>query len=382
MNMKNIYRTVLAISLIAMINIPQMVFAGNKDRSGQSAAAHLLINPWAGTRGWGGVGVSSTKGIQAMYTNVAGMAFTRKTEIAYTNTLYYVNSDMMFNGLGIVQSLGKDGFAGNIGVNVNILTNGDIPRTTVDQPDGGLGTYKFNALNLGLSYARSFSDAVHAGATIKIINESTSNVSGTGFAIDLGVQYVAGRNDQFQLGVVMKNIGLPMKYKGNGMNIRGEGNKDRLDVLRSLLIPSEAAEMPSLLALGLSYDFLFGKKASAETSSTGTTGKQRISRADAMHRITVAGAFTAFAYSRDQFSLGVEYSLMDYFQVRAGYVFEGGMYTSKTTTNNFGPNVGVSLLTPLSKKSVNPHSRLAIDYAYSFTEEYKGSHSIGVHLIL
>ncbi|MBO4543168.1 MAG: PorV/PorQ family protein [Bacteroidales bacterium] len=380
--MKKLYRAILAVTLVAaMMFTSQNAQAGNKDRLGQAAAGYLLVNPWAGTNGWGGVGVSSTKGIQATFTNVAGMAFTRKTELAYSNTLYNVGAKLQMNGFGIVQALSKDGYAGNIAVTAAIMSTGEIEKTTVDQPEGGMGTYKWTALNLAISYARSFSDAVHAGVTIRIVNESMSNASATGFAIDAGVQYVAGRNDQFQLGVVMKNIGLPMAYKGNGMSIRGTGAADRNSILHTLSTPSEASEMPALLALGLSYDFLFAGKSTTSSTESGT--KARVTRATAAHRLTLAGSFTANAYSRDQFSFGIEYSLMDYFQVRGGYVFEAGMFNASTSTSNFtGPTAGVSLLAPLAKKSVNPSSRLAIDYSYRFTREYKGCHGIGIRLIL
>ena len=380
--MKNIYRTILAVSLMIIVAFAsQSAQAGNKDRSGQAAANYLLINPWAGTNGWAGVGVSSTKGIQSTFTNVAGMAFTRKTEIAYTNTIYNVGAKIQLNAFGIVQALSKDGYAGNLGVTASILTYGDIPITTVEQPEGGLGYFKNTDLVLGLSYARSFSDNVHAGVTIKIANSTTSNVTATSFAIDAGVQYVAGRNDQLQLGVVLKNIGTPMAYKGSGMSIRGTGANDKNSILHSFLVASESAEMPALLALGFSYDFLFAGKQASSSTESGT--KARVTRATAAHRLTLAGSFVANAYSRDQFIFGAEYSLMDYFQVRAGYIFEAGMFNEKTaTSNNWGPTAGVSLLAPLAKKSVNPSSRLAIDYSYRFTREYKGCHAIGVRIIL
>lgn len=380
--MKNIYRTILAVSLVTLVAFTsQSVQAGNKDRSGQAAASYLLINPWAGTNGWAGAGISSTKGIQATFSNVAGMAFTRKTEIAYTNTIYDVGAGIQLNAFGIVQALSKDGYAGNIGVTASILTYGDIPITTVEQPEGGLGYFKNTDLCLAVSYARSFSDNVHAGINLKIANSTTSNVTATSFALDAGVQYVAGRNDQLQLGVTLKNIGTPMAYKGSGMSVRAYSASDKNNILHSLMVASESAEMPALLALGFSYDFLFiGKKAAAESES-GT--KPRVTRANAAHRLTLAGSFVANAYSRDQFIFGAEYSLMDYFQVRAGYVFEAGMFKAATaTSNSWGPTAGVSLLAPLAKKSVNPSSRLAIDYSYRFTREYKGCHAIGVRIIL
>ncbi|MCL2131411.1 MAG: hypothetical protein FWH36_02995, partial [Lentimicrobiaceae bacterium] len=61
--MKSIYRTIAASLLVLVVFAYSPVRAGNNDRAGQAAAAHLLINPWASTNGWGSAGISFTKGI-------------------------------------------------------------------------------------------------------------------------------------------------------------------------------------------------------------------------------------------------------------------------------------------------------------------------------
>jgi hypothetical protein len=371
-DMKNIYKTITASLLVMVVFALNPVKAGNQDRSGQAAAAHLLINPWAATNGWGTAGISFTKGLEAMYTNVAGMAFAKKTEIGYSNTMYNIGSQTMINGLGLVQSLGRDGDRGNIGLAAMIMSFGEIPRTTVDNPERGSGTFSPIVTSIGLSYALSFSDVVHAGISFKLINEAISDVTATGFTIDAGIQYVSGRNDQFRLGVVLKNIGLPMRYSGDGLALRAYLNRN--SYLSTILIPSEASEMPALLGLGISYDFLFG-------NGIGNTDRRYITRADAMHRLTLAGSYIANAYSKDQFIVGVEYSLLERFQVRGGYTIEG-FKAETSTTNLMGPSAGASILIPLNKKDSESPSRIAIDYSYRFTNSWRGSHTIGVRIIL
>jgi len=399
--MKNICRTIIALLLVMVVFMSAPLRAGNKDRTGQAAASHLLINPWASTNGWGTAGIAFTKGLESMYTNVAGMAFTVKTEIAYSNTLYNVGSQTMINGLGIAQALknkNKDD-RGVLGVSAMIMSLGDIPRTTVDYPEGN-GTFPATVTNIGVSYALSFSQWIHSGVSFKLINETTSNATATGFAIDFGIQYVTGRNDQFKLGVTLKNIGLPMRYSGDGLHLRSYLSKNGFPSTVSM--PSEEFEMPALLGLGISYDFLFGDKSGRKTAS------KDINRDDARHRISIAGSYVANAYSRDQFVLGMEYSLLEIFQVRAGYTLENFvsedvpkrdkegavMYQedgktpitekkliTNSTSNLSGPSVGMSVLIPLSKNSESP-SRLAFDYSYRFTKAWNGCHAIGVRIIL
>jgi hypothetical protein len=367
--MKKIYRT-LGFAIAICVLTAMSAHAGNRDRSGQAAAPQLLINPWGASSGWGNAGVSSTKGIEATFSNVAGIAFVRKTQIGYANTMYNFSANIMVNGLGIIQSLGKDGARGNIGLSATLVSMGKVPITTVEQPEGGIGTFSPIFVNLLVSYGYSISDFVHVGASGKIIHESIHNVQATGFALDIGVQYVAGRNEQLQLGVVLKNLGLPMRYKGDGMSYRANMPKNSFPT--TFDVPSAAAEMPALLALGASYDFLFGK-----------AGEKNIERKDAAHRLTAAISFIANAYSNDQFNLGLEYSLMDYFQVRGGYTFEKDMFNDKKISTNWkGPSAGVTLLTPLSKNEARKHQRIAIDYSYRFTVEWKGCHTIGARIIL
>ena len=59
---------------------------------------------------------------------------------------------------------------------------GVIPVTTFDNPDGGIGTYNPQFINIGVSYARSFSDQIYGGITTRLIFESISNVSAFGFS--------------------------------------------------------------------------------------------------------------------------------------------------------------------------------------------------------
>jgi hypothetical protein len=230
-------------------------------------------------------------------------------------------------------------------------------------------------MNIAVSYARSFSNAIHAGFTFGVNNQKAPNISATGFTINAGIQYVMGRNDQYQIGVALRNFGMPLKYTGDGTMRRTTmpGNT----FVSSLMIATEESEMPVLLALGTSYDFLFGEKTKGTSEPT-----KKIRREDAMHRITLAGAFVANAYSQDQIIIGLEYSLLDYFQLRGGYVIQGNPFKAETNTSNItGPSLGTSILIPL-KKGGNSPSRLAIDYSYRFTNEYKGCHAIGARLIL
>ena len=61
-------------------------YAGNEDRAGSAGATELLINPWARSSAWGSAGISSVNGLEAIFLNVAGLAYADKTEIQFSRT--------------------------------------------------------------------------------------------------------------------------------------------------------------------------------------------------------------------------------------------------------------------------------------------------------
>ena len=61
-------------------------FAGNEDRAGSAGATELLINPWAKSSSWGSAGISSVNGLEAIFLNVAGLAYANPTEIQFSRT--------------------------------------------------------------------------------------------------------------------------------------------------------------------------------------------------------------------------------------------------------------------------------------------------------
>ena len=80
--MKNIAKSLFTVAIASvLVTAACTTYAGNKDRSGQSAAGQLLINPWAASNGWGTAGLASIQGIEAMYSNVAGLSFVNLTQL-------------------------------------------------------------------------------------------------------------------------------------------------------------------------------------------------------------------------------------------------------------------------------------------------------------
>jgi len=367
--MKRIFRT--SYFLGAML-VTSSMFAGNGDRAGQAGATHLLINPWARSSAWGGAGSANERGLEGQFMNPAGLAHAKKTEVLFTHTRWLEGSGISINAAGLAQRVGKNDV---IGLSVTAMSFGEAAITTVDKPEGTGATYSPRFLNIGLSYARAFSDKISGGINVRIINEAIDNVSATGFAIDAGVQYQATlgkgplKKDNFVFGIALKNIGPRMKYNGDGLN-----SKVNLPNGAALTQSQRAAdyEMPALLNIGVMYRVRFAQD----------------------HKITPAVNVAINSFTRDQYVVGLEYSWREILLLRGGYTFENGIFDKNRDALNTnllnaftGPSCGASVDIPLSKgakvkedSKVQP--RFGIDYSFRATYNFQGVHSIGARITL
>lgn len=343
----------------AAIAVSSMAMAGNGDRVGSAGAGELLINPWGPSAGWGDAGISCVNGVDAIYTNIAGLAFTTKTQIRFDRTSWLGGSGVNINSAGLAQRISD---AGVISVSVMSMGFGDIQITTVDLPEGGIGNFRPTYSNFNVGYAREFSNSIYGGINFKVINETISNLRGTGVAIDAGIRYVTGEEDQIKFGITLKNVGPTMSFKGDGLAI--SMMYPETGDLATLEQRSSAFEMPSLLAIGGSYDFNFSE----------------------MYKLTAAGSFTANSFSNDQFRLGLNFHMGSekaQFDMNVGYVYEKGIFSKDYMFNGrvtalSGITGGVTVNAIVGKNK----SMLGINYAYRHAAPFNGCHTVGVTIDL
>ena len=331
-------------------------------RAGSAGASELLINPWARSSGWGESNIAHVTGLESQYCNVAGIAAIEKTELLFTQTSWLQYGSEIFNADEAVSSISAFGFtqkmgeSGALALAVMSMNFGDIEITTVDMPDGGIGTFSPKYLNIGASYAYSFSNSIRGGATVRMISEQISDVSANGVAFDAGIQYITGDQDNLRFGISFKNWGPRMSFSGDGLSFRGVipgGDDDSYKM--TIEQRGSYFELPALFNIGASYDVLYID-----------------------HRVTGAGTFTSNSFQKDQYRLGLEYSYKDYFMARTGYVYEEGIGSLETrTTALTGPTAGFTIEIPMGNGST-----FGIDYSYRSSDPFKGSHAIGARINL
>lgn len=341
-------------------------YAGNPDRIGQSGASQLMINPWAQSSGLGWASVSNIRGLEATFFNVGGLAHSKRTELGFSNTNWLVGSGIQINSFGFAQSLGGEGV---LALTVMTMDLGEIEVTTVEQPNGGLGTINPQNTNIGIAYAKKFTNSISGGVLVRVHSEAIPNASVQGIAIDAGIQYTETsdkkdklKKDDIKFGISMKNVGPDASYNGDGVTFKAI-NPNNTDIQQSFLFRTADFGLPTLINIGASYDFRLDK--TKETYN---------------HRLTPGLNFTSNSYTRNQLTAGVEYGYKDILMLRTAYAYEKGIFNADERTSAFtGLVAGFSIELPMSK---NTDNLFAIDYSFRHSNPFSGSHGIGVRVLI
>ena len=353
--MKHIFRIITVVAIMLLLST-EAVWAGNDKRRGTAGATELLINPWARSNGWGSANVANVRGLDAFYSNIAGLSYVSNVEFSYTNTMLNggksgLNSGATINAFGLGVRLFDRGV---MGLSIMSMGFGDIPVTTYDSPEPINGTFSPTLMNINVAYAHTFTASIKGGVNVKVVSESTDNISGSAFAVDAGIQYVTGENDELKFGISLKNWGPSFSFGGSGMSFTFVNDADN-----TMTGEFRAAEMelPTCLNIGLSYDFLI--------------------EALSQH-VTIAAAFTSNAFLKDNFAVGLEYGMLNILNLRCGYVYQTDIFDpEKRTTSNSGLCAGASVDIPLSKAESENKTSLSIDYSFRASNNLRGTHAIG-----
>lgn len=343
------------------------VLAGNPDRIGQAGATQLNINGWGQSSGWGWAGVAGARGIESIYLNVGGMARTSGTQVGFTRTNWLRGTDININTFGVTQTLG--GGDNSLGLAISSIDFGQIPITTVEQPEGGLGTFSPRFTNISLAFAHKFTPTISGGMVVKTYSESITNAKAQGVALDAGISYVTdskrddAKENDIKFGISLKNVGPDGSYSGDGLSFKAANNLFPTSDEQTLAIRTQRFNLPTLINIGGSYDFQLDKD-----------------KAVYFNRLTTAFTFTSNAFSRNQFTVGAEYAYKEMIMVRAGYAYEQGITSRETATTIFtGVSAGLTFEVPFGKETNN---KFALDYSFRHTYFTEGTHSFGVRVTL
>ena len=245
--MKNTFKIFLGCAVLA-----SALTAGTVRSQGTAGAAQLLIPVGTETVALSGTNVGTVAGIDALFTNVAGLArHNSGLQGTVSTTSYVADIDVVYAGMVVAM-----GETGTFGVTLKSLDFGDIPKTTALSPEGDGQTFSPSFFTATAGFARAFSDRVNVGVAGKLVSETIEESTATGMALDVGVQY-RFPNAPLTFGVAMKNVGNRMHY--DGINLDQDmvpGESESGSGTESFRIVADNFALPTSLDLSASYELL------------------------------------------------------------------------------------------------------------------------------
>jgi len=350
--------SIKSIVALCAVGMSFSAFAGNKDRSGQAGAPEMVINPWARTTGLFGLNTSHIGGVEAMKTNIAGLAQVSSTDIGVSRGVYLSGTNISINNIAIGQKLGE---AGVIGINLMSMNFGDITSTSYFEPEG-FGTYRPQFLNMQLGYAKQFSSHVNAGASATYVSEQVGNITALGIAFEGGIQYVTGKRDNFHFGITLRNLGSNMRFSGTGFAVNADKPQSSPAFAVSQTYPADKFSMPTYLNFGAAYDFYLDENHLMSKDSL------------PKHKLTAMFNFQSNSFNNDYIGAGVEYSFKEMIQLRAAYRYEKGIGNIETSTTMFS---GIAVGATAQKRLGESGPLVSIDYSFRPTQRPAN----GVHMM-
>ena len=329
------YSFYISTILLALVFASGPAFADGYDRAGTAAAPELLIPVGARDMALGGAAISTTSGLEALHWNPAGLPKDNSNASAMFSTMSYL-ADMRVNYLATGADFSR---IGSLALDIKALSFGDIPVTTATNPDGTGATFSPTFFTLGLTFARELTDRIAVGFTSHYIVNRIDRVEATATSLSAGLQYAnLGGISGLDLGVVLKHIGTQMQFEGSGLLRRGQLNDLRRGE-SDYNVQASSADLPSTFEIGLSYNYA--------PSSVG--------------ELNLSSVFRHNNFSYDQYRMGAEYLLNNFFALRAGFDYA----PDSTDDYIYGTSFGFGL-----QLEAGTLKDLRVDYAYTTVDYF------------
>lgn len=196
---------------------------------GSNTADFLRLQSGAAAAAQGEAYVARSGGVEVLAYNPAGLAALDSRQILLQHNQYLL--DATSNYLAFAGPFRSARLAASI----HYLDHGDFTRRTLSNP-GGAGTFGAGALLFTGGAGYAFTERFSGGVALKVFHEEIDNASRTGFAADLGAQYVAPISwADLTLGAAVRNLGpqvsfdqekedLPLEFAAGGSALFWNGH--------------------------------------------------------------------------------------------------------------------------------------------------------------
>ena len=222
----------------------------------------------------------------AMFWNPAGLVNIKNTGIMLEQVNWLV--DINYNAVAAATNLGS---FWSVGIFASTLNSGDIPETTVQQPNGTGNNFSVTDMMAGVTVATRLTDKFSFGANVKYVREDLAGEIASTMAVDVGTMYDT-RWNTVRLAMAIRNFGPEIQLDG-GYNDFDNGTQ-----------ASEETEFlpyhfPMTFRLGVAFDPVM----------------------TATQRVTLIGELEHPNDNLERVNIGSEYAFQEMFFLRGGYTF-------------------------------------------------------------
>ena len=261
-----------------------------------NAAQFLKLEVGPRATAMGGAYVAGVEDMTSLYWNPAGLAKVKQQSFYGTYTSLYAGIQHGYVAFGM-----PIGRSDHVGAHITYLNSGQMEVTSLEFPEGTGEYFSVSDIAIGLSYARTLTDRLSVGGTVKLVNETIWRETASAFGFDIGSQFDTGIKG-IKLGMSITNFSTKFKFDGPDLNIDVDtdpnynGNPDT-----EARLNTEEWSLPLVFRLGIMVDLM------GPNSELLKNPDQRVSFAfDPLDH-----------YLR--FNTGVEYAYRELLAFRAGY---------------------------------------------------------------
>ncbi len=321
---------IIKVLMVVGLILPQLFAQGFKSdvsKKGTTAAPFLSIGQSARAIGMGSAFVGVANDVSSIYWNPAGLTKTKGVNVMFDHTMWI--ADIKYNFLAASYNMGD---FGTVGFSYTGSDIGEMPITTISQPEGTGEMFSATQAAFSLAYAIQLTENFSIGFNPKFIYESIWRMDATAFAVDLGVQYVTPFDDAI-LAMSISNFGTSMKMLGNSnlvlhdLDPENSGNNGNIP---AYLETNEWA-LPLNFRVGIAYDPVFNET----------------------HKLTVAVDAMHPSDNYESLNVGAEYSYTDFVFIRGGFKSLFLQESEETFSVGFG-----------LKQKLMGNVALILDYSY------------------
>jgi long-subunit fatty acid transport protein len=273
--------------VMCLLLVPPGAQAQTFNKAGRASFQFLKIGIGARQTALGEAGISVVRDINAVYWNPAGITGIASSQASFSYNKWFADLNYIAGAVGV-----RWGDVGIIGISYANLGYGDIPEALATSESGSSdtrtgATFTGNDMEIGLTFARQFTDNLSIGVTAKYLHEKLFIYSVNSFAFDVGTFY-------------------DTKFKGIKFAMSAQNFSKSVQFL-SVGSRKEGYDIPLLFNIGASIDLV------NPTDAFVSMGEQ--------HLLTLAVETVNSNDYGERWNVGAEYVFADFLALRAGYRF-------------------------------------------------------------